>query len=86
MRNCPSVDTYKSKYDSRGLTKLVTSSSSSFVEPCLKRKDLIVKLNHYERKIRKLEEAIKKSGINSPIYDDMNISEINDVTSVEGGI
>ena len=55
------------------------------MEPYLKRKDLIVKLNHYERKIRKLEEAIKKSGIHVTINDDINMSEISDMTSVEGG-
>ena len=60
IRNCPTVYTYKAKYQSRGLTKSVTSNSSSSVEPYLKRKDLIVKLNYYERKNRKLEEAIKK--------------------------
>ena len=56
------------------------------MDPYLKRKDLIVKLNHYERKIRKLEESIlKKSGIYVTINDDINMSEISDMTSVEGG-
>ena len=45
----------------------------------------MAKLNNYERKIRKLEKAIKKSGIHVTINDDINMSEISDMTSVEGG-